>query len=67
MSEVAQLPRPIQASGTTSPQLPEPEIQAETLELLEWPRLAAHVAPVRQYRRGSAPVPAAAPGPIAGR
>ncbi len=44
MSEVAQLPRPVQASGITSPQLLEPDIQAETLELLEWPRLAAHVA-----------------------
>lgn len=44
MSEVAQLPRPIQASGATSPQLSEPDIQSETLELLDWPRLAAHVA-----------------------
>ncbi|MFN9693923.1 MAG: hypothetical protein ACK550_09040, partial [Synechococcaceae cyanobacterium] len=44
MSEVLQLPRPLPASGAPSPQHQEPAIAVETLDLLEWPRLAAHVA-----------------------
>ncbi len=44
MSQVVQVPQPILAGGSASPQIPEPDIQAETLELLEWPRLAAQLA-----------------------